>query len=174
MMGLSKVSHVFMTAAAIKQWQEHYRPLAISGTEYGGLPVGLCFGEHHAHLLVIHTMQFDERARSITFCLGWQTGQLLTTVDQPRYERHGLWYVRPPGNRQNLDPTAADLKRFEQDLLLLASRYENERRREGLILMTTAVWTSKSPMTVRAFIFSLDRLTCREVAVQTDPIEDAL
>ena len=173
-MGLSRVSHVFVTSSAIQQWREHYQPLARSGTEYEGLPVGLCFGEHYAHLLVIHTMQFDERARSITFCLGWQTGQLLSTVDQPRYERHGLWYVRPPGDRQNLDLTAADLKRFEQDLLRMAFRYEHEQRKEGLILVTTSVWASKSPITVRAFIFSLDRLTCREVAVQTDPIENSL
>ena len=173
MMALSKVSHVFVTAAAIQQWRKHYWSVARSGTKYDEAAVGICFGEHYAHLLAINAMHFDERARSASFCLGWQAGQLLATAEERTHERPGLWYIRPPGDRWNLEPRAIDLQRFERDVKELPLRSEDRRSREGLVLLTNSVQTSKSPVTARAFIFSLDRLTCREVAVQTDPIEDS-
>lgn len=177
MMGLSKVSHIFLTSRAIQQWRKQYWAVAMLQPQptYDELPAGLCFGEHFGHLLMIQTVQFDDRTRNPQFSLGWQTGQLLATEDQGPYERPGLWYIRPPGDRTVLEPQPRHLRKFDEDLKRLPMRSEDGKSLAGLVLMTTGESRGSSPvgMRVRAFIYSLDRQTCREVPVQTDPIEHA-
>jgi len=171
MMGLSKVTHVFLTSSAIQNFRKQYWPVAMSRPMYDELPPGLLLAQHFGHLLMITSLQFDERTRDATFQLGWQTGQLLATVGQEPYERPGLWYLRPPGSRNAVEPQPRYLKRFDEDLRLLPKRPEDAGSTSGFVLMTTGLDTGKGPVTARAFIYSLDRQSFREVPIQTDPRE---
>ena len=170
-MSLSRVSHVFLTSKAIRQWRKEYWALAKSHPMYDDLPAGLCFGEHFGHFLIVNAMHFDDRTRNVQFTLGWQTGQLLVTENQGSYERPGLWYLRPPGDRTELEPQSKYLERLEKDLRNLSLRPEHGKSQEGLILMTSSIDSSKNPLGIRAYIYSLERKTYRELVVQTDPLE---